>query len=64
MKSNRLNDMDREQWVNNDEGLFNWFHYSRLSMRQFIRDNRAELDECILRVLNAEPAKKTWRDYA
>ena len=38
-----MNDKEREMWVNNDEGLYNWFRESRLSMREFIRSNRAEL---------------------
>lgn len=38
----------------NDEGLYNWFRSSRLSMRNFIRQNREELDECINRVTSGE----------
>jgi hypothetical protein len=49
-----LNDKDREQWIMNDEGLYNWFRSSRLSMRNFIRQNREELDECINRVTSGE----------
>lgn len=50
-----LNDMDREQWIDNDEGLYNWFRSSRQSKRQFIRENRAELDSIILAALNRPP---------
>ncbi len=53
-KSNRLNDEDRRQWINNDEGLYNWQRSSGLSMREFIRQNRQELDACINKVLNNE----------
>ena len=49
-----LNDKDREQWIMNDEGLYNWFRSSRLSMRNFIRQNREKLDECINRVTSGE----------
>ena len=49
-----LNDKDREQWIMNDEGLYNWFRSSRLSMRNFIRQNRKELDECIKPVLTVK----------
>ncbi|MDD4988726.1 MAG: hypothetical protein WC057_08035 [Dehalococcoidales bacterium] len=49
-----LNDKDREQWIMNDEGLYNWFRSSRLSMRNFIRQNRKELDECIKPVLTGK----------
>jgi hypothetical protein len=54
MKQTKLNNSERENWVNNDEGLYNWFKSSRLSMREFIKQNKSELDECILRVLNGE----------
>ena len=52
-----LNDDDREQWINNDEGLYNWQRSSRLSMRNFIRQNRTELDAHILGRLNAPPRR-------
>jgi hypothetical protein len=58
-----LNDDDRAQWIDNDEGLYNWFRQSRMSKRDFIRANRAELTTCIRRVLDAPPREKTWRDY-
>ena len=50
-----MNDTEREQWVNNDEGLYSWWRSSRLSMRAFIRENRAELTNCIQRALNLPP---------
>lgn len=51
---NTINDTDRRQWINNDEGLYNWYCSSRLSMRKFIRENRAEIDEVISRVRDGE----------
>jgi hypothetical protein len=42
-----MNNDERELWINNDEGLYNWWKSSRLSMREFIRENRAELDATI-----------------
>ena len=48
----KLNDEDRRQWILNDEGLYLWHRRSRLSMRQFIRENRSELDAAILPVIN------------
>lgn len=62
-RSFTLNNRDREQWIDNDEGLYNWWRSSRQSKTAFIRENRAELDEAIQRELNREPAPKTWRDY-
>ena len=52
-----MNDTEREQWVDNDEGLYNWWRSSHQSRRQFIRENRAELDACILKVTTGEK----WR---
>lgn len=42
-----MNDEERRLWVLNDEGLYLWHRRSGLSMREFIRQNRAELDEVI-----------------
>ncbi len=52
MKRQRLNNEDRRQWILNDEGLYNWHRSTRLPMAQFIRENREELDRCILNVLD------------
>ena len=46
-----LNDTDRSQWIDNDEGLYNWFSRSRLSKKNFIKENNVELDACINKVL-------------
>lgn len=48
---------DIEQWVDNDEGLYNWWRSSRQAKRAFVRANRAELAACIERVTSgAKPA--------
>ena len=39
-----MNDDDRRAWVDNDEGLYDMQRRSRLSMREFIRQNRALID--------------------
>lgn len=45
------------QWIDNDEGLYDWWRSSRQSKSAFIRDNRAELTACIERVTNgSKPA--------
>jgi hypothetical protein len=54
MREQRLNDTDRAQWIDNDEGLYDWWRGSRQSKRAFIRANRAEIDAAILPVLNNE----------
>lgn len=42
-----MDDRERELWVLNDEGLYDWFKSERKPIRQFIKDNRAELTEII-----------------
>lgn len=50
-----MNNTEREMWVDNDEGLYRWWQSSRQSKRQFIRDNRSEIDRCINQALGKEP---------
>jgi hypothetical protein len=50
MKRLRINDTDRAQWVDNDEGLCNWWRTLRISKRKFIRLNRVEIDSVIRNV--------------
>ena len=56
----RRDDAERENWVSNDEGLYNWYQSETRrrgsgGMRGFIRRNRAEIDAAIDRVLNRGP---------
>lgn len=52
-----LNDKDRGQWIDNDEGLYNWWKSTRQSKRTFIRENRQEIDRAINNVLTgSKPA--------
>lgn len=48
------NDTERAQWVDNDEGLYNWWRSSGQSKRVFIRENRAEIDSAISRVTGGD----------
>lgn len=50
MRRDRLNDHDRQQWIENDEGLYNWQRRSGLPIGQFIKQNRQAIDEVILAV--------------
>lgn len=59
-----INNSDREQWIDNDEGLYSWWRSSRMSKREFIKANKVEIDAAIRSVLDAPPREKTWRDYA
>ncbi len=58
-----VNDTEREQWVLNDEGLYNWWRSERVAMQPFLRANREEIDRVIRLALDVKPAEKTWRDY-
>ncbi len=49
-----LNNSDREQWIDNDEGLYNWWKSSKLSKRKFIKENKAEIDKAIFSVLTGK----------
>jgi hypothetical protein len=40
-------DSDRSVWIDNDEGLYDWWKKSKLSKREFIKQNRKEIDEAI-----------------
>lgn len=45
-----MTNTERSQWIDNDEGLYNWWRSSRQSKAQFIRDNHAEIDAAIERM--------------
>ena len=49
-----MNDTDRAQWIDNDEGLYDWWRNSREGKRRFIRANRAEIDHAIHNVLDSK----------
>jgi len=51
----KLNDSDRQEWINNDEGLYNWQRRSRQSMKAFIKTNKAEIDQAVCAALNVNP---------
>lgn len=42
-----MNDRERTLWIDNDEGLYNWWRSSGMNKEHFIKVNRAEIDECI-----------------
>jgi len=46
-----MNDNERADWIDNDEGLYCWWKQSRMPKREFIRENRAEITEIIENVL-------------
>ena len=44
----------REDWINNDEGLYDWWQASGLSMRKFIAENKDEIDAAIRNVSSGD----------
>jgi len=52
MKTKRLNDRERELWVNNTESLHRMRQAYRGSMRAFLKKNRATIDAYIRKELN------------
>lgn len=58
----RLSISDLEQWVNNDEGLYNWWKSEGGSLRSFVQANREEIERGVRRVLDAKPRERDWRD--
>lgn len=42
-----MNNTEREQWIDNDEGLYNLWRASGLSKRNFIKENKTLIDEVI-----------------
>ena len=55
MQGTRLNDHERKLWIDNDEWLYNWRRSTGLSMRQFIAQNRTEIDAAINGALGVKP---------
>ena len=49
-----LNDRERQLWVDNDEGLYNWWKSSRQGKRAFIQENKADIDTLIKRALGCD----------
>lgn len=39
-------------WIENDEGLYNWWKDSRQPISTFIKENRSELVSCIRQALS------------
>jgi hypothetical protein len=49
-----INDKDRGEWIDNDEGLYLLWKRSRKSKKTFIKDNRGLLDEIIIGCRNGD----------
>jgi hypothetical protein len=60
MKGATINDSDREEWVNNDEGLYDMWRRSGRGITRWVREHRAEIDEVIRAVRDTPPAQRQW----
>jgi hypothetical protein len=57
MKQDTITTKDIIEWIDNDEGLYNWFNRSRQSKAIFIKENRETLIACIQAVISgSKPA--------
>ena len=46
-----MDNREREMWIQNDEGLYGWWKSSHTTLRNFIKENRVEIDATINRKL-------------
>jgi len=49
-----MNDDERKMWIENDEGLYDWWKSTHKSLTEFVRENRADIDAAIKPVLDGE----------
>jgi len=59
-----MNNKEREMWVLNDEGLYNWWKASKMSMTKFIKENKDDLDQILDKAIHQKPKEATWRDFS
>lgn len=50
----KLTIKDIEQWIDNDEGLYSWWKSTRLSKREFIKQEKPAIVPVIRRILDGE----------
>jgi len=53
-RRNTINDNDREQWVMNDEGLYDLWRKSGRGVTRWVRENRELIDENIRFVVDGK----------
>ena len=52
-----MNDTERAQWVDNYEPLYLWWKSKRQGRREFIRENREEVDRIIVAERDRPPIR-------
>lgn len=53
IEGHRINDSDREDWVENDEGLYDLMYSSHVGIKLWVPLNRELIDEVIGNVLSS-----------
>lgn len=43
-----------EQWIDNDEGLYDWWKGSGMTKKKFIAENREQIEEVIRNVVEGK----------
>lgn len=59
----KINNRERELWILNDESFYSAWKSSKLSMRNFIKTYKTEIDEVINAVINRKPTESIDRYY-
>jgi hypothetical protein len=49
-----MNELEREHWVDNDEGLYRWWKQTRMTKRAFVRKYRPQIDLVINKIVSNE----------
>jgi hypothetical protein len=49
-----MNDTERAQWLDNDEGLYRWWKSSGQTKKAFINEHRKEITEAIDQVVSGK----------
>ena len=57
-----MNDAERQQWVDNDEGLYDAQRRARQPKRTWLRENRAMIDAYVAKVTSGEK-RAHWGKY-
>jgi hypothetical protein len=50
-----MNTDERKMWIWNDEPLYRWWKSTRLTVNNFIKEYRVEIDDYINAQLNRKP---------
>lgn len=57
-----INDKDRAEFVENEEGMYRWYRSCRQPLRTFVRENRTDIDRVIIEA-NKPPVSEYRAGY-